>query len=301
MRPLTLADLFDLEAYEAIREPYRAAIIAHKRSRRIGVGDRVTIVFEDRETVRWQVLEMARVERLRDPALLQHELDVYNELVPGESELSATLFIEITDVAAIRPELDRLIGLDEHVALVLGEPAGALRVGATFDTRQLDEERISAVHYLRFPLRGEARERFLDPSLPARLRVEHPRYTAEAELPPPMRASLIGDLRAEPPALLGVPPPPPALAGAPAAAADSVLAEGERVRALRAARPRAAGHVILEARRGESLAHADAALLLELARFADRFAAELSKQHGPTRLEAELAGPLRWHLLAGKA
>jgi diadenosine tetraphosphate (Ap4A) HIT family hydrolase len=113
-----------------------------------------------------------------------------------------------------------------------------------------------------------------------------------------MRASLARDLRGEPAPLLGAVAPPPSLADAPAAAEDRVLAEGERIRALRPARPRAPGHVILEARGGESLAGADAGLLAELARFTGRFAAELSA-HGAARLEADLAGPLRWHLLAG--
>jgi hypothetical protein len=300
MRPLTLADVFALDAYEAIREPYRRAILAHKRDRRLAVGDRVTVVFEDRETVRWQVLEMARVERLRDPVLLQHELDVYNELVPGAESLSATLFIEITDVAAIRPELDRLIGLDEHVSLVLGTGAGALAVPAAFDARQLEDDRISAVHYLRFPLRGEARARFRDPAEPARIRIEHPRYAAEAELLEVMRARLIADLEGDPPPLLGAVPPPPSIAETLAPTlSGAVLAEGVRVRALRPAQPRAAGHVILESRGGESLAGADPALLCELARFAERFGAELAARHGPARLEADLSGPLRWHLLAG--
>ena len=298
MDPLTLEDVYDLERYEAIREPYRQAILAHKQLRRLAVGDRVTVVFEDRETVRWQVLEMARVERIRDAALLQHELDVYNDLVPGDDSLTATLFIEITDAAAIRPELDRLIGIDEHVALVLGTGDAALRVPARFDTQQLEEERISAVHYVRFALVGPARAAFLDPSLPARLRIDHPSYSASAELPAAMRESLRRDLAGGAPPLLGAVAPPRSLAAEPEAADDVPIAEGVRVRALRPARPRAAGHVVLEARGGESFASADGELLAELAAFAQRHARELAARHGACRLEADLAGPLRWHLLA---
>ena len=230
MDPLTLEDVYDLDRYEAIREPYRQAILAHKRVRRLAVGDRVTVVFEDRETVRWQVLEMARVERIRDRGLLQHELDVYNELLPGEDSLSATLFIEITEVAAIRPELDRLIGIDEHLALILGSGEGELRIVAGFDDQQLEEDRISAVHYVRFPLRGPARAAFLDRSIPARLRIDHPSYEASADLPAAMRESLLRDLAGGAPPLLGaVTPPPSVAAGAEAGAGDAAFAEGVRL------------------------------------------------------------------------
>jgi Protein of unknown function (DUF3501) len=301
VEPLTLEDVYDLERYEAIREPYRRAILTHKQARRLAVGDRVTVVFEDRETVRWQVLEMARVERIRDAAQLQHELDVYNALLPGADSLSATLFIEITEVAAIRPELDRLIGIDEHLSLVLGDGAAALAVRARFDADQMDEERISAVHYVRFPLAGPARAAFLDPSVPARLRIDHPSYAASAELPPAMRESLRRDLAGGAPPLLGAVAPPPSVAEAAASrsgAADALVAEGVRVRVLRPARTRAPGHLVLEARGGERFAEADGELLAELAAFAQRHARELADRHGGCRLEADLAGPLRWHLLA---
>jgi hypothetical protein len=111
-----------------------------------------------------------------------------------------------------------------------------------------------------------------------------------------MRASLRRDLAGGPPPLLGAAaPPPPAAARA---AGETLLAEGERVRALRPAAARAPGHVVLEARRRESLAEADEALLAELVALARRFGLELAARHGSCRLEADLAGPLRWHLLA---
>ena len=117
MKRLTLEDVVGLDAYDALRGAYRDAIIAHKRERRLAIGENVTLLFEDRETLRFQVQEMLWVERIADPDKIQHELDVYNELMPGEGELSATLFVEITDAERIRPELDRLISIDEHVAL----------------------------------------------------------------------------------------------------------------------------------------------------------------------------------------
>jgi Protein of unknown function (DUF3501) len=297
VKRLTLEDLPSPGAFEAVRARLRERLIEHKRPRRVALGDRVTLVFEDRETVRWQVLEMARVERLRERAALQHELDVYNELVPGEGSLSATLFIEITDVASVRPELDRLIGLDEHVSLELGEGAGALRVRARFDPKQLDEERIAAVQYVRFPLDAAARARFGDPAVPARLRVDHPRYRAETLLAPETRASLARDFAGGPPPFLGVAIP---AAGPDAStSAGELLAQSGRVRALRPPAPRAAAHVVLEPVDAVSFLDADPGLLLELAALAQELARGLAERHGACRLEAELAGPLRWHLLAG--
>jgi hypothetical protein len=202
LRPLTLGELVGVDAYEALRDDYRARVMALKADRRLPVGDRVTLVFENRETIRFQVQEMMRVERLRDPAGVQAELDVYNELVPGEGELSATLLIEITDSARIRPELDRLRGLDACVFLALGEGAGALRVRARFDERQMDEARISAVHYLRFALPPEARARLREPATPARVEIDHAHYRYAAALPSALRASLAGDLAGDPAPLL---------------------------------------------------------------------------------------------------
>ena len=152
MRPLRRDEIVDRERYEALRSDYREAVIAHKRRRRMAVGDRVTLVFEDRETLRFQVQEMLWVERISEPEKIQRELDVYNELMPADRELSATLFIEITDPGAVRPELDRLVGIDEHVALVLSEGKATETIPAHFDPEQFEQDRISAVQYLRFPL-----------------------------------------------------------------------------------------------------------------------------------------------------
>jgi RimJ/RimL family protein N-acetyltransferase len=188
MKPVALDELVDRESYERLRPAYRERIIALKQRRRVAVGDRVSIVFENRETLRFQVLEMARVERIDDPVALQHELDVYNELVPGEGELSATLFVEIPDLARIRAELDRLVGVDEHVLL----EAGGRAVRASFDPRQREEDRISAVQYIRFRVDADAVARG-----PVRLRIDHPHYHAVADLAPETRASLLADLRGE--------------------------------------------------------------------------------------------------------
>ncbi len=193
MRPVRRDELLDLVAYEKSRDAYLAKTIAYKRSRRVPVGDRLTFIFENRETVRFQIQEMLRAERTVKEEKIEDELAVYNELVPGPNELSATLMIEITESRAIRSELDRLVGIDEHVFLDVGDRT----VQATFDPKQFEEERISAVQYVRFPLGPELACRFCDPTVPARLRVEHPSYRESTPLDGEVRASLAADLASE--------------------------------------------------------------------------------------------------------
>jgi hypothetical protein len=233
MNPLTPADLPPLEVFEAEREAMRAAVIAHKAPRRVALGDRVTLLFEDRETIRWQVLEMCRVEGIRDAAGMAQELVVYNELVPGPGELSATLFIEITEAKRIRPELDRLIGLHERVALEIGDE----RVRARFDPRQLEEDRISAVHYLRFALSPAQIARFGAEQTRVALRIDHPNYAASTLLGDATRRSLAVDLRGDPAPIFRF------AAQAKPRPAPRLLAERGRVRALELA----AGRVVVEA------------------------------------------------------
>jgi hypothetical protein len=190
LKPLERSDLLDLVAYEKARPEILARTIRLKRARRVGVGDRLTFVFENRDTVFFQVQEMLRVERIAHDDKIQHELDVYNALVPGAHELSATLLVEIPDRAGIREELDRLVGIDEHVFLDVGDAT----VQASFDPKQFEQDRISAVQYVRFALGPAVAERFRDPATRVRLRVEHPSYRAESEIAGEPRASLAADL-----------------------------------------------------------------------------------------------------------
>ncbi len=190
MKPLERSDLLDLVAYEKARDAILARTIARKIPRRIPVGDRLTFVFENRDTVFFQVQEMLRVERTVHDDKIQAELDVYNELIPGAHELSATLLIEIPDRREVRRELDRLIGIDEHVFLRVGDA----RVQAAFDPKQFEEERISAVQYVRFPLGPALAARFADPAVSVELSVEHPSYRAATPITGAARASLAADL-----------------------------------------------------------------------------------------------------------
>jgi len=192
MRKVRPDEILDLTAYERIREEFVRRMIELKRPRRVHVGEQLCFIFENRDTVIFQVQEMTRAERTVKSEAIAAEVEVYNELVPDAHELSATLMIEIPDMAEIRPALDRLVGIDEHIAMLVDDVV----VKATFDEKQFEADRISAVQYVRFPLGPDLAVRFQDESVPVRLRVDHPNLRAETEIVGPARASLAADLAA---------------------------------------------------------------------------------------------------------
>lgn len=297
MKRLGLDDILDLDRYEVVRPVYRGRVIAHKERRRVAAGERVTVVFEDRETVRYQIQEMTRIEQSRGQAKIQSELDAYNDLVPGDHELSATLFIEIPEMDHIRPELDRLVGIDEHVALVLGEDDDAESVRAEFDPNQMEEERISAVQYIHFPFSPGQIERFASGDR-ARLRIDHPNYRAEGEILSETRASLLRDLRSDPPVLLdpldvpGIEP-----------LQDTLLHESGGVRVLLPDRPQAPGHHVLElADSNATLLDVDTEAWLSLLAVLQPLAERIARESGPCRVwtEVDPPRPIRIHL-SGRA
>ena len=296
MKPLALEDIVDREKYVDLRPSYRAAVIDYKRRRRLAVGENITLLFEDRETLRFQVQEMVWVEGIALPDKIQHEIDTYNELMPAERELSATLFVEITEAAEIRPALDRLIGVDEHVSLIVGEEAEAVEVKAQFDPKQMEEDRISAVQYIKFALDEEAQRRFCDPNTLARVRVSHPNYQREAEIPPATRESLIRSLRSEVEPLLSVDSDPQPIATEP------IVFETGAVRGVRPDRPLAPGHLIIEPIQAtESLLTVEDEVLTELMAAVKRAAEEIVRVHGACRVYTDLGGHgsrLRWHVFA---
>lgn len=195
--PLALGEISDLRAYEREREAFRASVIELKRRRRVGIGPLVTVVFESRETIRFQVQEMARAERMMSDAQIQAELDTYNPLIPAPGELSLTLFIELTSEEALREWLPKLVGIERSVELRLGSrrPGGAEVVPAAVETShagQLTREEVTAaVHYVRIALSRDQRELFA--AGPAAIAVAHPQYSHEAVLGDETRASIVGD------------------------------------------------------------------------------------------------------------
>ena len=190
MRKVRPDEILDLTAYERIREGFVRKMIEMKRSRRVHLGEMLCFIFENRETVIFQIQEMTRVERTVKEEAIAAEVEVYNELVPEKNELRATLMIEIPDMDAVRPALDRLTGIDEHVLLDIG----GVVIRATFDEKQFEEDRISAVQYVRFPLGFEGARRFRDAHVPVTLRIDHPNLSAETPIVGAVRASLVADL-----------------------------------------------------------------------------------------------------------
>jgi hypothetical protein len=293
VNPLQIDEIIGLNAYAPRRDQFRKAIIAHKAERRVAVGENVTLVFEDRETLRFQIQEMLWIERITGPGGVQKELDVYNELMPGERELSATLFIEITDMAKIRPALDRLIGLDEHVSVEIGERGHTERVPARFDEKQMEGDRIAAVQYVRFKFDEAQAKRFQDEAVPARIRIDHPNYRHSTEFSPSVRSSLARGLFEAPEPLIHI--------DAKAQSTESnVLAEAERVRAVHPKNPRAPGHVVVEPIKPVgSLLDVDPQLEQELFQMVKRIAREVVQAHGSCRIHCDIGGiepRLRWHI-----
>ncbi len=193
-RLLTLEDIEDLRAYERGRDAYRRAVIELKKRRRVSVGPIVSMVFENRETVRSQVQEMARAERMVTDEQIQTELDIYNALVPGPGELSATLFIELTGEQLLRQWLPRLVGIEHAVVLRLDHGDLVRGVPEAAHEEALTRPEITAsVHYLRFAFTSAQVERFA--AGPVVLAVDHPEYPESAALADQVRQELLEDLR----------------------------------------------------------------------------------------------------------
>jgi hypothetical protein len=192
MRPLSKEDLVPYEEYERQREAFRQRIIALKARRRIGVGENVTLVFENRETIQFQVQEMIRVERIVDAHKIQEELDVYNALLPGDGELSATLFIEITNSDQIKKDLDRFQGIDRTGRVALR--AGSVSVPGEFEEGHSNEEKLSAVHFVTFRPSPEFVRTLTDERNPASVAIDHPGYQVNARVSDALRHEWLMDL-----------------------------------------------------------------------------------------------------------
>jgi Protein of unknown function (DUF3501) len=193
MNPLTTQDLLPVPEYEQQRGQFRSHIIALKQRRRISVGPLVTLVVENRETLRFQTQEMIRVEHILDPHKVQEELDVYNALMPGSGELSATLLIEITEQDHMKESLDLFMGLDHGETV--GIRAGTELVFGVFEGGHSHDTKISAVHFVRFRPTASMTTAFADLHVPVMLTVHHHQYHAEMPVPGSMREEWLNDLR----------------------------------------------------------------------------------------------------------
>ncbi len=189
MKKIVLDDILGLAAYEKAREKFRARIIELKKARRVAVGDNLSLVFENRDTVIFQIQEMVRAERIADFDKIREEIEVYNELVPEPGELSATLFLEIEDQAHLREDLLKFLGIDEAVYFNVGRHS----IRAQFETGHSKEDKISAVQYLKFPLTEAARMALIQGD-PAAIVIDHPNYQGRVLIGPRTRQSLVQDL-----------------------------------------------------------------------------------------------------------
>jgi hypothetical protein len=196
-RLLTLADIADVRAYERERDEFREHVIAVKAVRRVHVGTIISLVFENRDTIRFQVQEMARVEKLTTDAAIQGELDVYNPLISREGRLTATLFIECTTDEQMREWFPKLVGIESAVELRIGEGPRQVLVRchpeAAHQAQLTREEITSAVHYVHFDVGAEHAAALA--AGPATLAVVHPAYLEETQLGEATRCSLAADLR----------------------------------------------------------------------------------------------------------
>ena len=185
--------LLTLEAYAKARKDFRARVIAHKKDRTLHLGEHVTLIFEDELTIRYQVQEMLRVERIFEEAGIQDELDAYNPLIPDGSNLKATMMIEYEDVEERRVALSRLRGIEDKV-WVRVEGCERVYAIADEDLERETEEKTSSVHFLRFELPADSAEAMRHGKAVS-IGVDHPNYSAALDpVPAPMRAALAADL-----------------------------------------------------------------------------------------------------------
>jgi hypothetical protein len=200
MPKLSLDDIADLRAYERERDEFRSFVIGLKQNRRISVGPIITFVFENRDTIRFQIQEMARAEKLMADEQIETELRIYNPLIPEPGHLAATMFIELTSDEQLREWLPKLVGVEAEVELRIGVDAAGL--GGTVVRCEVDpehaqqlsrEDMTASVHYVHFQCSAAEVTRFADERVA--LAVTHPAYQHVVVLEPASHAELLRDLQ----------------------------------------------------------------------------------------------------------
>ena len=192
MKALVQDDLMNILEYEKVRDEYRKEMIGYKRHRRITLGPYITITFENRKTMKFQIQEMMRTERMVQDHQIQSELDIYNSLLPQQNGLSATLFIEIKDAIQIRPILNQFIGLTVGKTVLIRK--GDLKISAQFEEGREKGDKISAVHYIQFHFDEKDKIAFLDGDQPVELIIDYNEYKYITTLPREMIDTLTADL-----------------------------------------------------------------------------------------------------------
>ncbi|HVM54549.1 MAG TPA: DUF3501 family protein [Acidimicrobiales bacterium] len=194
MTKLTLDDIADLRAYERERDAFRARVIELKKKRRVAVGPFVTLVFENRDTIRFQIQEMARAERMLTDEAIQTELDIYNPLIPEPGRLSATLFVELTSKDELMEWLPKLVGIERAVRLRIGDDVVVAEPEASHADQLTREDVTASVHYVGFDLTAEQVRALVSSAVT--LEIDHPRYQHATTLLADTVAELAADVTA---------------------------------------------------------------------------------------------------------
>jgi hypothetical protein len=193
MQKISRDSLMTLEAYAKARKEFRAKVIAHKKPRTVHLGEHLTLIFEDELTIRYQVQEMLRVEKIFEEEGIQDELDAYNPLIPDGRNFKATLLLEYEDVNERKAALARLKGIEDRV-WVRVEGCAPVYAIADEDLERENEQKTSSVHFLRFELTQEMADA-LKYGMSLAIGCDHPHYQAKREpVPPETRAALVADL-----------------------------------------------------------------------------------------------------------
>ena len=192
-KTITRQDIVSLHTYSQGREEYLPKMIAYKKDRRIQLAENISVLFENRNTVLFQIQELLHSEDLADPGEIDEYIEIYSGMLPLEDELSATLFIELDNQTKLSELLKKLKGIEHHLSLVVGGET----VQAVFEEEHDDREFTTSVHYLKFPLTQTAKNLLLNESadtLDVTLQLNHPSLTAQVSLSPNSIKSLQKDL-----------------------------------------------------------------------------------------------------------
>ncbi len=195
MQLVERSEILKLSEYETLRDHFRARVIAEKKTRRVQLGEKISGVFENHDTVLLQIQEMLRTERISREAAIQHEIETYNQLVPLKNELSFTAMIEIDEREEREKFLVDATGIEKSFSVVVTAPSGDETCAGKCDEARELEGRASAVLYMKFPLTNAAADALKSGNAKARLVVDHPAYRAHADIAPQTLASLAEDLR----------------------------------------------------------------------------------------------------------
>jgi len=191
MERVTLDEVLPLPEYERVRSRIRPLLIELRNLLRLSLGSYISIGFENHETILHQIREMVRAESITDFDAVKQEVETYNSLIPEAKQLSATLFIEISDLDELRRQLGMLIGIEHAVSICL---AGGGMVPGKGESGRSTDQRTSTIHYLRFSFSDDQLVQFLDPDQSAEVVINHPNYSVSKLIPSETRLRLIQDI-----------------------------------------------------------------------------------------------------------